>query len=82
MDRKIQKLIIMCEEFFKYQQGYVSRALASSVLEVLNNTLDSSDFHKMMGGVQVFLPDGCRAFWRESQQLVSNRSHFFWCTVF
>jgi len=71
VSRKVQKLIVMCEEFFKYQQGYVSRALASSVLEILNNSLDSSQFHKMMGGVQVFLPDGCRAFWRESQNLVS-----------
>jgi hypothetical protein len=71
MERKIQRLIIMCEEFFKYQQGYVSRALASSVLETLNNILDSSDFHKMMGGAQSFLPDGCRAFWREAQHLVS-----------
>jgi hypothetical protein len=71
MERKIQRLIIMCEEFFKYQQGYVSRALASSVLETLNNILDSSDFHKMIGGAQSFLPDGCRAFWREAQHLVS-----------
>ena len=70
-ERKIQRLIVMCEEFFKYQQGYVSRALASTVLEALNSMLDSSAFHKVMGGVQVFLTDGCRTFWRESQHLVS-----------
>ena len=79
---KIQRLIVLCEEFFKYQQGYVSRALASTVLEVLNNILDSSDFHKFLGGVQVFLEDGCRAFWRNSQQLVSalgRKARTRWC---
>ena len=75
--RKVQKLIVMCEEFFKYQQGYVSRALASSVLEALNGILDSAAFHKFMGGVQVFMTDGCRSFWRESQQLVRFPTHYF-----
>lgn len=70
VERKIQRLIVMCEEFFKYQQGYVSRALASTVLEALNDVLDSAAFHKAMGGAQIFLEDGCRAFWRESQQMV------------
>jgi hypothetical protein len=42
MEKKIQRLIVLCEEFFKYQQGYVSRALSSTVLEVLNNILDSA----------------------------------------
>ena len=42
MEKKIQRLIVMCEEFFKYQQGYVSRALSSTVLEMLNNILDSA----------------------------------------
>jgi hypothetical protein len=42
MEKKIQRLIVLCEEFFKYQQGYVSRALSSTVLEALNNILDSA----------------------------------------
>jgi hypothetical protein len=42
MEKKIQRLIVLGEEFFKYQQGYVSRALSSTVLEVLNNLLDSA----------------------------------------
>lgn len=67
MDKKIQRLIVMTEEFFKYQQGYVSRALSSIVLETLTSILDSSHFHKLIGGAQSFLPDGCRAFWREAQ---------------
>lgn len=69
MEKKIQRLIVMCEEFFKYQQGYFSRALSSTVLETLNSVLDSAAFHKTMGGAQSFLPDGCRAFWREAQHL-------------
>ena len=68
-DKKVQKLIVMCEEFFKYQQGYSSRALAATVLEVLTGVMDSSAFQKSIGGVQSFLTEGCRAFWRESQQL-------------
>jgi len=67
----------MCEEFFKYQQGYVSRALSTLVLEILNSFLDSSNFHKVMGGAHCFLPEGCRAFWREAQQL----SHVPTCTL-
>jgi hypothetical protein len=42
MEKKIQRLIVLGEEFFKYQQGYVSRALSSTVLELLNNLLDSA----------------------------------------
>ena len=76
-EKKIQRLIVMCEEFFKYQQGYVSRALSSFVLETVNSILDSSHFHKFMGGAQTFLPDGCRAFWRESQHL----AHVPTCTL-
>ena len=34
---KAQRLIVMCEEFFKYQQGYFSRAFASFVLEQLSS---------------------------------------------
>lgn len=66
---QIKRLIVMCEEFFKYQQGYVSRAVSSLVLEILNSSLDSSSFHKVMGGAQSFLAEGCRAFWREAQHL-------------
>ena len=69
MEKKIQRLIVVSEEFFKYQQGYFSRALSSWVLETLNTVLDSAAFHKTMGGAQSFLPDGCRAFWRELQHL-------------
>jgi hypothetical protein len=69
VERKIHRLITMCEDFFKSQSGYFSRAFSSNVLGVLNSVLDSADFHKMMGGAQSFLPDGCRAFWRESQHL-------------
>jgi hypothetical protein len=69
MERKIERLIVLCEEFFKYQQGYVSRALTASILENINNLLDSASFHKLMGGAQCFLPDGCRLFWREAQHL-------------
>jgi hypothetical protein len=74
---KVQRLIVMCEEFFKYQQGYYSRALTSSVLELLNNTMDSAPFQKFLGGAQSMLPEGCRAFWRESQHL----SHIPTCTM-
>lgn len=77
MDKKIQRLVVMCEEFFKYQQGYFSRALSSTVLESLNTTLDSAEFHKVLGGANCFLPDGSRAFWREGQHL----SHVPTCTM-
>lgn len=69
VDTKIQRLIVMCEEFFKYQQGYFSRALTSSFLEIVNNVMDSAPFHKFMGGAQTFLPEGVRSFWREAQHL-------------
>ena len=76
-NKKVQRLIVMCEEFFKYQQGYFSRALTSSVLEALNNTMDSAPFQKFIGGAQSMLPEGCRAFWREAQHL----SHIPTCTM-
>jgi hypothetical protein len=76
-DIKVQRLIVMCEEFFKYQQGYFSRAFASLVLEHLNNLMDSAAFQKIIGGAQSFLPDGCRAFWREAQHL----AHIPTCTM-
>lgn len=68
-DKKVQRLIVLCEEFFKYQQGYSSRALASTVIEALTGFMDSSGFQKFLGGAQGFLPEGCRAFWREGQHL-------------
>lgn len=77
MDKKVQRLIVQVEEFFKYQQGYFSRALQSAFLEALTSGLDSPQFHKMMGGAQSFLSDGCRAFWRESQ----NLAHVPTCTI-
>lgn len=69
MDKKVQQLISLCEDFFKSQAGFFSRAFTSTVLELLNSLLDSAAFHKTMGGAQSFLPDGCRAFWREGQHL-------------
>ena len=77
MDKKVQRLIIQVEEFFKYQQGYFSRALQSAFLEGLTSGLDSPQFHKVMGGAQSFLSDGCRAFWREAQHL----AHVPTCTI-
>jgi hypothetical protein len=76
-DKKISRLIMMFEEFVKYQQGYFSRALQSVFLETITAALDSSQFHKLMGGAQGFLFDGCRAFWREAQHL----SHVPTCTL-
>ena len=68
-DAKVQRLITMAEAFFKYQQGYFSRAFISTVLELLTGAMDSSGFQKFIGGTQAFLPDGNRAFWREAQNL-------------
>mmetsp|Transcript_1265 Transcript_1265/g.3409 ORF Transcript_1265/g.3409 Transcript_1265/m.3409 type:complete len:647 (-) Transcript_1265:102-2042(-) len=68
-DTKVQRLIVMCEEFFKYQQGYCSRAFITTVLELLNGVMDSAPFHKFIGGAQSMLPDGCKVFWREAQHL-------------
>jgi hypothetical protein len=68
-DKKVSRLIVMFEEFVKYQQGYFSRALQSAFLETIFTALDSAQFHKLMGGAQGFLFDGCRAFWREAQHL-------------
>jgi hypothetical protein len=76
-DSKVQRLFVMCEEFFKYQQGYFSRAFTSTVLELLNTMMDSAAFHKFIGGAQSMLPEGCRAFWREAQHL----SHIPTCTM-
>jgi hypothetical protein len=56
MERKLHRLITMSEDFFKSQAGYFSRALASTVLEGLNDLLDSSHFHKVMGGAQASFP--------------------------
>ena len=69
VEKKVHTLIMMCEDFFKYQQGFVSRAFASTVIEAVTSILDSAAFHKAMGGANSFLPDGCRAFWRDSQHL-------------
>mmetsp|Transcript_34533 Transcript_34533/g.41312 ORF Transcript_34533/g.41312 Transcript_34533/m.41312 type:complete len:233 (-) Transcript_34533:152-850(-) len=70
MEAKIHRLIVMCEEFFKYQQGYCSRGFTSLVLQTLNDFMDSAPFHKFMcGGGGTFLHDGCEAFWREAQHL-------------
>jgi hypothetical protein len=68
-DKKMQQLLSMCEDFFKSQAGYFSRAFSFTILESLNSLLDSAAFHKHMGGAQTFLPDGCRAFWRQAQHL-------------
>jgi hypothetical protein len=51
-EAKCHQLITMCEDFFKYQQGYFSRAFISSMLEVLNDILDSSAFQKFLGGAK------------------------------
>jgi hypothetical protein len=58
MEKKIQRLIVLCEEFFKYQQGYVSRALSSAVLETLNNILDSAhvSVNDAQDGVNILSP--------------------------
>ena len=70
LEAKIHRLFVMCEEFFKYQQGYCSRAFISAVLEVLTGVLDSAAFQKVIcGGGGTFLHEGNRAFWREAQHL-------------
>ena len=70
MEAKIHRLFVMCEEFFKYQQGYCSRAFISTVLEVLTGVMDSAAFQKVIcGGGGTFLHEGNRAFWREAQHL-------------
>jgi len=68
-DKKASRLIVMFEEFVKYQQGYFSRAFQTAFLGMITSALDSSQFHKSMGGANGFLHDGCRAFWREVQHL-------------
>ena len=70
MEAKIHRLIVMCEEFFKYQQGYFSKGFISMVLETLTNIMDSPVFQKIIcGGGGTFLHEGSRAFWREAQHL-------------
>ena len=69
VEMKAHQLITMCEDFFKYQQGFFSRAFISFTLEVLNDTLDSAAFQKFLGGTKSFLPDANRVFWREAQHL-------------
>ena len=83
-DKKATRLIVMLEEFAKYQQGYFSRALQTTFLETITSALDSSQFHKSMGGANSFLYDGCRAFWREAQHLpnVSAKIQKFILTSF
>jgi hypothetical protein len=69
-EAKIHRLIVMCESFFKYQQGYCSRAFTSLVLDILTGLLDSAPFQKFVaGGGGTFLHRGSRAFWREAQHL-------------
>lgn len=69
-EAKIHRLIVMCESFFKYQQGYCSRAFISAVLDMLTNLMDSAPFQKFVaGGGGTFLHNGSRAFWREAQHL-------------
>ena len=68
MEAKIHRLIVMCEQFFKYQQGYFSRAFTKTVLESLTDIMDSAAFKKFVaGGGGTFLHDGSRAFWREGK---------------
>lgn len=69
-EAKIHRLIVMCESFFKYQQGYCSRAFTSLVLDILTGLMDSAPFQKFVaGGGGTFLHRGSRAFWREAQHL-------------
>ena len=68
-EAKVHKLIVMSEDAFKYQQGYFSRAFVSFVLDAINTAMDSSQFHKFIGGAQTFLAEGQKAFWREAQHL-------------
>ena len=70
MDSKANRLIMMCEEFFKYQQGYCSKAFIRTVLEMLTNFMDSPSFQKFVcGGGGTFLHEGNKSFWREAQHL-------------
>ena len=68
-ESKVHQLITMCEDFFKYQQGYFSRAFISSTLDSLNDILDSAAIQKFFGGAKSFFPDALRSFWREAQHL-------------
>ena len=68
-DAKVDRLIVMGEEALKYQQGYFSRAFIYTTLNLLSDFMDSAPFQKFLGGAQSFLPEGCKAFWREGQHL-------------
>ena len=68
-DKKAQRLIVMVEDFLKYQQGYFSKALQSIFLEAVTSVMDSAQFQKIMGGAETFTSDGVRVFWREAQHL-------------
>ena len=71
MEEKTQRLIVMCEQFFKYQQGYFSRAFTTFVLETLTNVMDSAAYQKFVaGGGGTFLHNGSRAFWREGKKIL------------
>ena len=73
-EAKAHQLITMCEDFFKYQQGFFSRAFISSTLEVINGILDSSAFHKAMRGAKrygvfVSFPLLCLTLWIVSETI-------------
>ena len=72
MEEKIHRLIVMCEQFFKYQQGYCSRAFTTTILETMTSAMDSAPFQKFVaGGGGTFLHQGSRAFWREGKKMLS-----------
>jgi len=68
-EAKVQRLIVMGEEALKYQQGYFSRSFINLTLNLLSEIMDSAAFQKLLGGAETFLPEGCAAFWRDSQHL-------------
>lgn len=80
MEEKIHRLIVMCEQFFKYQQGYCSRAFTSIVLDSLTNMMDSAAFQKFAaGGGGTFLHQGSKTFWREGKP---KRMNYFLIYVY
>jgi hypothetical protein len=60
-EAKIHRLIVMGEEFFKYQQGYFSKSFISFVLESMTNILDSSAFQKFLCGGGGKFEYGCNS---------------------
>ncbi len=66
-EAKVHQLITMCEDFFKYQQGFFSRAFISSTLEALNDVLDSAAFQKFLGGAKRYV-----AFLSETSFVAAN----------